>query len=252
MDSKSDPSRFARLSFEDFRRLAKSPDLSEHEKVGFPDDYRRGREADIVADIDAKLLTPPARGGRYLDIGPGCSSIATRLVEAALRAEMSVFLLDSLEMLSELPTWPEVEKRPGKFPHDARLLSDLTGRVDRLLAYSVAHYAFDEGTLREFVAGGLALLAPGGRFLLGDVPNESKRRRFLASDAGREFASTYSAPGGGAQADLERGSLARLDDEVVASLILDARGRGYDAYWLPQPATLPMANRREDILFTRP
>jgi hypothetical protein len=38
----------------------------------------------------------------------------------------------------------------------------------------------------------------------------------------------------------------------MVSVLLRARAQGCDAYWLPQPADLPMANRREDILIIKP
>jgi hypothetical protein len=120
------------------------------------------------------------------------------------------------------------------------------------LAYSVAHYAFEEGELEEFVIRALELLAPGGRFLLGDIPNESKRRRFLASAAGREFQHLFARSVRDFESSGERGSLARLDDNVIESLASEARSRGYEAHRLQQPPELPMANRREDLLLAKP
>ena len=39
---------------------------------------------------------------------------------------------------------------------------------------------------------------------------------------------------------------------VVLGVVMRARAQGCDAYWLPQPACLPMANRREDIVIYKP
>ena len=44
----------------------------------------------------------------------------------------------------------------------------------------------------------------------------------------------------------------QIDDTVVFALLQRARAQGFDAYVLPQNPKLPMANRREDILITRP
>jgi hypothetical protein len=44
----------------------------------------------------------------------------------------------------------------------------------------------------------------------------------------------------------------QIDDAVVFALVQRARAAGFDAYVLPQDASLPMANRREDILIVRP
>jgi hypothetical protein len=39
---------------------------------------------------------------------------------------------------------------------------------------------------------------------------------------------------------------------VVFAVLQRARAAGFHAYVLPQPAHLPLANRREDILIVRP
>src|SRR5262249_16034137 len=44
----------------------------------------------------------------------------------------------------------------------------------------------------------------------------------------------------------------KIDDAVVLAVLARARAAGFDAYLLPQSPDLPMANRREDILITRP
>ena len=77
-----DNSRFAELTFEDFRRLATDPALSAYEKIGFPNEYREGYEPAIFADIASKL--PPLEQRReqiVLDIGPGCSDLPTMIRE---------------------------------------------------------------------------------------------------------------------------------------------------------------------------
>lgn len=241
----------ASLSFESFRRLALDPELSEHERVGFPDVYRAGKIEAIAGDIAGKLFVGAAQGGVYLEIGPGSSSLAVRLIEMARERGLAVYLVDSPEMLAGLPDGPDVVKVAGKFPDVASELEGIRGQVQCALAYSVAHYAFAEGMLEAFVDSVLELLAPGGRFLLGDIPNESKRMRFLRSPRGAEFARRFLATYG-ANSAIDRGKLAELDDRVLLKLLERARQEGFDAYLLLQAPELPMANRREDLLFVRP
>ncbi len=243
--------QLASLTYESFRALASDPELSEHERVGFPDSYRAGKVDVIVADIVGKLFPGANPGGRYVEIGPGCSSLPIRLVEFARERGWSVVLVDSKEMLSCLPDWPGVVKVAGKFPEEEAKLPSLCGKMDRVLAYSVVHYAFAEGQLERFVDAALDLLAPGGRLLVGDVPNESKRQRFLASPSGQEFARQFATEHGDTSPG-DHGRLIEVDDRVFFRLLERARLRGFDAYWLPQAELLPMANRREDLLFVRP
>jgi hypothetical protein len=44
----------------------------------------------------------------------------------------------------------------------------------------------------------------------------------------------------------------RIDDGVILGIVDRMRRRGFDAYVVPQSESLPLANRREDILIVRP
>jgi hypothetical protein len=47
--------KFLDIGFEDFRRMAQDESLSQYEKIGFPDEYRKGNEQAIFDDILSKL-----------------------------------------------------------------------------------------------------------------------------------------------------------------------------------------------------
>jgi Methyltransferase domain len=246
-----DYTRFEKLSYDDFRRLALDDSLSAHEQVGFPNSYREGKEDAIFADITAKLPALLRMRQHVVEIGPGCSGLPHLLIDLCRRLESSLVLVDSPEMLARLPGDGLVRKEAGRFPAEVPL-DDLTGRVDVVLVYSVLHYVFEHEDLDAFLDRALALLAPGGSMLLGDIPNASKRRRFFTSDAGvashREFTGDDSSP----PAQLTEVEPGKIDDDVVLSIVRRARADGFDAYVLPQGDDLPMANRREDILIARP
>lgn len=248
-----DYSRFARLDFDGFRELARDPQLTRHEKVGFPAAYREGKEAAIFADIRAKLPRLDSPGATVLEIGPGCSALPVML--AALCAERGgrVIFVDSAEMLALLPHGDHIEKLPGAFPEAAAdRFEALHGRVDAIVAYSVVQYVFAQGNLWDFLDRCLALLADGGEMLLGDLPNQTMRKRFFASPAGerqhREFTGRDEKPAVAFNC-LQPGE---MDDSVVLSLLARARAQGFHAWVLPQAPALPMANRREDILIRKP
>jgi 2-polyprenyl-3-methyl-5-hydroxy-6-metoxy-1,4-benzoquinol methylase len=187
---------------------------------------------------------------RFLDVGPGCSDLPRMLMDLCADREHEAVLIDSPEMLAQLPDGPHVTKVPGRFP--ATVETAALGSFDAILAYSVLHYVFAEGDVFAFLDSAIALLAPGGSLLVGDIPNVSKRARFLRTAAGQDFhralvgrsedppeALTDPAPGG-------------LDDGVVLELVARAREAGCDAHVLPQSPELPLANRREDIVVSRP
>lgn len=246
----SELDRFASLTFADFRRMALDKSLSPYERIGFPDSYRAGREQAIFDDIVRKLPALRDSGKTIADIGSGCSGLPSLLIELCERRHHRLVLIDSEEMLSQVPDSPAATKRAGSFPVDQRA-DELTGKADAVLVYSVLHYVFDEGNLWAFIDRALELLAPGGRLLIGDVPNISKRKRFFGSDAGRRFHREFMHT----QDDpvvlfnvLEAGA---IDDAVVLAIVSRARLAGFDAYIVPQEDELPMSNRREDIVVAR-
>jgi len=90
------------------------------------------------------------------------------------------------------------------------------------------------------------MLNPKGRLLLGDLPNISKRKRFISSDEGKKFVSNNVSDNEKVNYIVQ--DKERMDDSVVMSILSRFRNFGYETYLLPQDNRLPFANRREDIL----
>lgn len=249
----ADYARFAELSFDDFRRLANDEQLSPYERIGFPDDYRKGYERAIFEDICRKLpAIVSGSGSLVVDIGPGCSELPQMVRAACEERDHQLVFVDSPEMLDHHPDGPGLRKIAGRFPEVASEIDDLRGTAGAVLAYSVLQYVFEDGSVFGFLDAALELLAPGGALLIGDLPNASMRSRYFASDAGRarhEEFSGGSTPPPVSFNELQRG---RLDDAAVLGLVARARAAGFHAWVVPQDPRLPMANRREDLLAVRP
>jgi cyclopropane fatty-acyl-phospholipid synthase-like methyltransferase len=247
-----DWAQYEGLSYEAFRRRAVDPSLSASEKIGFPDVLREGAE-DQILDSIATLAGVRRRSGMLVvDIGCGCGTLTRRLVELCGVLGHELLLVDSAEMLDQLPSTASVRKLPGRFPSPALHMDEYLGGADVVVVYSVLHYVFVEASVFEFVDAALELLAPGGSLLIGDVPNVSMRKRFFGSERGAAFHRAFMASAENPDVDfsvIERG---KIDDSVVLGLLARARAQGFDAYVLPQPADLPLANRREDVLIRRP
>jgi hypothetical protein len=244
--------RFAGLDYEAFRRMASDPSLSPHERSGFPDAYREGAEEAILADIEAKL---PALGGNpttVVDLGCGAGPLAQELRERCVQRGHDLVLVDSPEVLAHHAEGPGVWKVPGRFPETPELLARHAGGCEAVLAYSVLQYAFAEANAFAFVDAALMLLAPAGRLLVGDLPNASMRRRFLASDAGRAHHREYTGRDEDPPVSWPALPAGEIDDAVALALLGRARDAGFHGWILPQAEGLPMANRREDVLFARP
>lgn len=243
---------FGKLGFEDFKCLAQDESLSRFERIGFPDNYRQGHEENIFTDICAKLDLLEAENKIVLDIGPGCSDLPLMLIEQCRGKGHQLHLIDNAEMLALLPDAQFIRKTAALFPNCAEVIESLRGKVDVIICYSVLHYIFVDTAFFRFLDTSLTLLAPGGQMLIGDIPNVSKRKRFFASETGVKFHQKFMNTKEGPSVGFNKIEHDLIDDAVVFSLLQRARAEGFDAYVLPQAVNLPMANRREDILITRP
>lgn len=88
--------------------------------------------------------------------------------------------------------------------------------------------------------------------LIGDIPNISKRKRFFSSENGISFHQNFTGTSEVPEVNFLQIEDDKIDDAVLLGLIMRVRAQGFDAYWLPQHGGLPMSNRREDILISRP
>ena len=244
--------RFYGLRFEDFRRMSQDTTLSVHERAGFPDEIRAGKEQLILNDLLAKLPPLAAKGKTVLDIGSGFGPLAIRIIRHCESSAHKLVLVDAAEILAQVPDSPAVTKCAAYYPECPEILEAYANKVDCILCYSVFHYIFVEANVWRFLDESLRLLAPGGHFLIGDIPNISKRKRFLSSDAGISFHRAYMQTDKSPDVRFNTVEPDTIDDSVVIALLSRARLQGYDAYVLPQAKDLPMGNRREDVLIVRP
>lgn len=147
----------------------------------------------------------------------------------------------------------------GPWPEAA---AQLQGSYDAILIYSVIQCLPGPGEAREFLERAADFLAPGGRMLVGDLPNSDKKRRFLSTDFGRSFEQQYiqrraDAVDADRQAMQKAFELARpmtdfVSDEFLLDLCASFRRRGFHAYLLPQGGNVPFHMTREDLLVERP
>lgn len=238
--------------YEAFRRRAGDDKLSGNQKAGFPDALRAGRSAVILADIATKLPALLRPGAAVLDIGPGCGELARHIIEATGLANQALTMIDGPEILAQLPRAGHVRNIEGPFPACLSRFTPSLGPFSAILVYSVLQYVFAEGNLFGFIDAALDLLAEDGALLLGDIPNASMRKRFLASPSGERHHAQHYAGQKLPEVRFNAPEADQIDDAVVLGIVARARAAGFQAFVVPQAADLPMANRREDILIKRP
>ena len=233
------------LTFDDFRKMAANPNLSGSEKIGFPDSYRKGYSKAILEDIYTKLPIDKTQNKVIIDIGSGCDELTFELIEVCKKNNHTLVLIDSDEMLANIPDSKGVVKIGGKFPFSNNELKDYIGKTDYVLCYSVLFYVFANDNLYLFLHEALNLLKANGKFLIGDIPNIDKRDRFLDSEEGKKFLQNSGQVKGSTAHDNRD---QKMDDSIVLAIVARLRRFGCEAYVVPQNDNLPMSNRREDIL----
>lgn len=242
------------LTFNDFRNLAKNPKLSQYEKIGFPNSYRKGKSKSIIEDINNKIPLLHTKNKTLIDIGSGCSDLVADLIKISEKNGHKLILVDSEEMLKLVPNSSHVVKYAGYFPDIAELFDKYTGKIDYALTYSVFHYIFTESNIFNFIHKAMDLLKNGGSLLIGDIPNISKRRRFLQSEEGIKFqqnGAKFNKQNINKGWTFHNDENLKIDDAVVLSVLMRYRNYGYETYLMPQKDNLSMANRREDILIVK-
>ena len=247
------PNIFSNLDFDKFKDLATDHRLSRHEKVGFPNEYREGKEEIIFRDICSKISQLQGERNTILEIGPGCSNLPILLADLCKQKNSNIIFVDSSEMLALLPDLNHIEKVSGYYPDLPNFFEEYAGKIDAILVYSVIQYVFTAGNLWNFLDRSLSLLSEGGEMLIGDIPNISMRKRFFSSSSGVQSHRNYT----GKEDDFpdvkfNQIEYGQMDDSVVFAILSRARSQGFHSWVIPQTAGLPMANRREDILIKRP
>jgi len=253
MGQNEDNKKFFNLTFNDFKELAKDSSLSRHQKVGFPDSYRSNKEADIFRDVVDKVPQLKSTDKIVLEIGPGCSDLPVMLANLCKKNTSRVIFVDSEEMLSHLPDEQHISKYPGIFPSALEKdIEKFKGKINVIIAYSVIQYVYLEGNIFAFLDHCLSLLADGGELIYGDIPNVTMRKRFFSSQAGFQSHREYVGRDEKPEVNFNRLEIGQMDDSVVLAILARARAQGFHAWVMPQSSSLPMANRREDILIRKP
>ena len=223
-----------------------------------------GSEEDIFQDAFEKLSVN--NGHKILCIGIGCGQIANWWLLKAIEMDLSLCFVDFPEVLNKIKralipkfqTLPELRLVKGIFPHEC--VDEIANeKYDAIEMYSVIHCSDAPLKLIEAAA---SFLAPGGRLLIGDIPNLDRKGRFLSTVKGRKFDANYknipleNAPVFKDYHSFTKTALAdgapHIDDTFIYDLIKLYRSKGFDVFLLNQPLTLPFSFTREDILIIAP
>ena len=142
-------------------------------------------------------------------------------------------LVDSKEMLDNIKQGEIfIKKFPIKFPNQ-NFVSEYREKVDVVIIYSVLHHVYFHQNFIEFLDNAVALLKEGGRLLIGDIPNISKKKGFLSSDFGKEFNKNFS---GQYPAEIKGIDFKEkeIQDDLIFMILQRYRLMGFETCLLPQ------------------
>ena len=134
----------------------------------------------ILWDVIKKLELNPSDS--LLEIGCGTGNLLLPLsffVKNTAGVDHKA-CLDRLQ--KRFPGNKNIHFIPGNF-----LDVSVKGKYTKILCYSVLHYLANESEVYKFIHKTLTILRPGGKILLGDIPNRSVKERFIYSQKGKEF-----------------------------------------------------------------
>lgn len=239
------------VDFEYFKELARR-ESDPNAKSGFGPEHRAGKTEAILMDLIKKLPALTARGSKLIDIGSGCSDLTRGLISQCLNSAVETVLVDSVEVLEQLGDLPTgISTAPHRFPNSAEFLSDHAASADAVLMYSVIQsIGVDQDPLELLLEAARLLKPGGGRLLVGDIPNASKKARFLASEFGRAFDREWRSTTTAAKSQPRRWTH-EYDDAAILAMLKAMRDAGYECFVLPQPGGLAMNWTREDLLVIR-
>ena len=233
--------------FKYFANLAEM-NISHTKKVGRYA-IEKSKEKNIFQDIVIKLELENKKN--ILDIGCGCGTVVFDLVHyVKKRKYINVVLNDSNEVLNQIENELSIPKNikfmPGKFS-DIILKKDKM--FDAIILYSVIHY-ISKNEVYNFIDSILGKLEHHGLFLIGDIPNNNKRKRFNNSKFGKKYNENKTSCF--ISKNYPSMDLSFFNDELIFNIIKYVRNKnGFNAYLLPRSEKLPFSHIRDDILIKK-
>ncbi len=236
----------SKVSFENYKHLASMQDRNNTEVSGrysFQSEGERRILFDLLSKLELKVTDS------LLEIGCGPGNLLVPL-SSFCRTSTGI---DNEASLSRLKHRFDSETKIHCFSGDFLEMSLPETSFDKIIIYSVLHCLSNIHEVLTFITRALSLLSPGGRMLIGDLPNTTKKSRFLRSTEGKKISAQWEALVREAETyedvvlniDTE---LITFDDAVVLDLIAFIRNKGFDSFLLPQSIDLPFGGSREDIL----
>jgi 2-polyprenyl-3-methyl-5-hydroxy-6-metoxy-1,4-benzoquinol methylase len=237
----------SKISFENYGRLAR--ELKDPTEISGRYPIQSTAQRRILCDVVTKLQISPEDD--LLEIGCNVGNLLIPL-SFVVNTVTGIDHPDCLQNLIQRFRGENVQLVSGDFLEIA-----LENNFDKILCYSVLHYLSSKDEVLRFVTKSVRRLTAGGIALFGDIPNQSKKQRFLQSESGRKLDREWREQMCGQASTVGLNlsvdpNLVQFDDDLLFDICRKCRADGFEACIFPQPPDLPFGNTREDILVKRP
>ena len=234
------------IAFENYQHIAQMTDASNTEVAGrfmFQQEAERRILSDLLIKLDLKVTDI------LLEIGCGPGNLLVPLANFCAQATGIDNEAAIARLNNRLAKCVKITGIAGNFFQ----MNLPATSFDKIIIYSVLQYMSNQEEAFYFIDRALSLLQPGGRLLVGDLPNCNKKVRFGSSKTGQQTAMKYaeqlkSSGSHPMEVTETDSSLVAVDDSFLLDLMMHIRNKGFEAYVLPQPLDLPFGGSREDIL----
>ena len=209
---------------------------------------------DIIKEITAKLNL--CEKDVLLDIGCGTGIISSDLSKKVFK----IFLNDNESILDAFKKKYQI---PNAFFISGNFLEINTKNLpafDKILSYSVIHYLKNHKEISRFIEKAISILKPGGILMIGDIPNLSKKARFLSTKYGQEFSKKFSSNlKNKEEIDEIFGVFNKaektenhINDSFLMEIIKKQRENGNESFILPQdPEKCAFGYTKEDLIIIK-
>tara|TARA_B100000900_G_scaffold411973_1_gene432779 strand:+ start:39934 stop:40653 length:720 start_codon:yes stop_codon:yes gene_type:complete len=219
---------------------------------GKKDSSRRGgrlkehknSEKKIFSDIKKKLDLK--RNDNLIDIGCGAGPVCDYMVKYAKKNKINLTLNDIPEVIRFLKKRYKKNKNikylSGEFQKQK-----IKKRFNKVLCYSVIQCTNNP---KVFFNEILNIVSDQSSILIGDIPNTSKKKRFLTSKFGKKFEEKrIKKKINNINKYLKENKQNNLiNDELIKEFLIKSKKKGFNFFILRQDSKLPFSYTREDIL----
>ncbi len=210
-------------------------------------DEHKNSEKKIFSDIKNKLNLK--NNDNLIDIGCGAGPVCDYLVKYASKKKINLTLNDIPEVIRFLKKRYKKNKKikyiSGEFQK-----TKIKKKFNKVLCYSVIQCTNNPNTFFDKI---LNSVHGQSSILIGDIPNTSKKKRFLSSKFGKKFEEKRIGKKiTNISAYLKKNEQNILiNDGLLKKFLIKSKKRGFNFFILKQDNKLPFSYTREDILIER-